>query len=498
MRPVLKAVRWAALGALLTCTVATAQSVPPGWFVHYRPGGELFVPHPRGWQVQEQENGSFLVFLAGDDGVAQALVYVKPQLLHPGRNITDVLGLLPREEAALFPGARISVREADVRTGAVIGELRFSVKGQPYRGTALVISSRGDHGTLFVISAAEGAWSAQRQTMAGILRGFAYMPPAGATNARPQPALPAMQPWRDPNEGAFTVPVPQGWQVQGGLMRLGLTYAPEILVASPDNTLQLRLGDPSLPVFAIPYDVPGIGAMPEGTTAAGGAVFLRYLPGHLFLTQFYLPRKFGALSGIQVRELPELAAQLYSVSPPAPPMQARVDAGAASFAIQLPIGPRRAYYLAATRLQTVPGLNSAGSWEVSSIVGYLSTAERELQAQALLAAMYRGFAWNVNWLASELRAQGAMVQQVIEHNRQMNEIQARTFENLAQGGERAAQARSLSARGEIKAQDSSGQILVIPQTGFQDYYRARQTGEVFASDRTDLPQFDYDRMWRMP
>ena len=180
------------------------------------------------------------------------------------------------------------MRERDVRRHDTMGELRFAVKGQAYRGSAVVVASGASHGALFAISETGRTWPTHAQTMARILKGFAYVPPgdaSGESGAQVPPALPPMQSWRDPNEGAFTLPVPHGWHAQGGLLRpSGIDLRVESVVTSPDEAIQTRLGDAKVPTFGTPYHVPFVGTMPEGTVTAGGTVFWRYLPGDAFLT----------------------------------------------------------------------------------------------------------------------------------------------------------------------------------------------------------------------
>mgnify|MGYP001765635919 CR=1 FL=1 len=102
---------WGLAGLVLLPAVdsspAVAQALPAGWVADRAPGGSLYVPHPPGWVVQERDAGAFIVYRAGAGPVAEALVYVKPQRFGANRNAADVLGLLPREEVALFPEARV-------------------------------------------------------------------------------------------------------------------------------------------------------------------------------------------------------------------------------------------------------------------------------------------------------------------------------------------------------------------------------------------------------
>jgi hypothetical protein len=67
--------------------------------------------------------------------------------------------------------------------------------------------------------------------MRRILLGFFYSdsssPPKAKGGKRLQ--LPKLVSWRDPLEGAFTCPVPNGWKVEGGLKRFtALDVRPEL------------------------------------------------------------------------------------------------------------------------------------------------------------------------------------------------------------------------------------------------------------------------------
>lgn len=474
---------------------AEAQGVPSDWVVYHRPGG-LVVPHPPGWQVREGSDGAFVVVRQAATSLPDALVYVKPQRFGPARSAADALGLLPHDEAALFPGARLLRAFAlEPPIDGAIGAMTHTVQGQRYRASALVLKA-GSAGGLYVISATEATWSVHAETMARILHSFRYV-----TAVTSNHLLPDMVPWRDPAEGSFTVPVPRGWRVDGGMRRPNpIAYRPEILVASPDDAIQLRLGDATIPTFGVPYTIPMIGTLPEGTTTAGYTVLRHYRPGAVFLTQLYLPNKFGGMANAHVEDLPMLAAQSFRLLPPAPPMQGRADAGAVRFDVQLPTGPRRAYYAVITRYQEVPGVGGSQTWQVGllDIVGYLCTPDREAQARAILGTMYRGFAWDPQWAQAQARANAEIGRLVTQHVREMNEITAQIIAGQAAGGDRAAAPLTRAASGEILLRDDrTGEVVRVPQTGSQNYYRVHRTGEIVDSDRADLPPFDYRRLTRV-
>jgi hypothetical protein len=58
---------------------------------------------------------------------------------------------------------------------------------------------------------------------------------------------------RDTREDAFSVDVPKGWKVEGGLLRKGpLDPRAEVEMTSPDGRVNMRVGDWGVPPFTVP------------------------------------------------------------------------------------------------------------------------------------------------------------------------------------------------------------------------------------------------------
>ncbi len=484
-----------ALAASLLCALAVlaAPAVSPaGWTAYHRERA-LFVPHPAGWRVQERGEGAFIAFLPGEGATAQALVYVKPQRFGRERNAADALGLLQRQEPTLFPQLRIvDAVVLEAPHVGVRGEMRFVVQDQPYRGVAVVLQ-QGDSGTLFVACARESAWLAQREAMAQMLRGFRYLP-ARMDGARAGAADLQWVQWRDPAEAAFTVPVPRGWSVQGGLKRPNvLAWQPEVVVTSPDGAVSVRMGDGSLELFAVPYAVPMIGQLPPGTKPSFvGGEFLDYLPGAQFLLRYYVPRRFGQVAGLQGADLPDLARHAFSLRPPPAPMQGRADAGTVRFELGSPGDRRIAQYVATTHLTLPPpGISGgAGAWEVGLLSGYISRPEREALAQAVLAGMADGFRWDVNWYARQVQIDIGNAQVTVAGIQELNRISADTNRLRAAGMDAAQRPLVQAAAGVTEMRDPAGNTYRVPVSGHQNYYLVQRTGQIVATD-LDLPPYEF-------
>ena len=87
-------------------------------------------------------------------------------------------------------------------------------------------------------------------------------------------------------EQAFTVEIPKGWTVWGGLFRIGYSdVRPMVDMISPDGKIEVRLGDIAIPPYALPTPAhpPGdrvdLGAQAQMTSA-------KYHTGQEFVTSY--------------------------------------------------------------------------------------------------------------------------------------------------------------------------------------------------------------------
>jgi hypothetical protein len=101
--------------------------------------------------------------------------------------------------------------------------------------------------------------------------------------------------WRDPREGAFTLSVPEGWQVTGGAMRRSAVDITHVVRAStPDGRVQIFLNDADIVPHEVPNQMTAMAGLREGQVtkgAWGGPVLLeRYHNGAQY-AEDYVKRK---------------------------------------------------------------------------------------------------------------------------------------------------------------------------------------------------------------
>ena len=112
--------------------------------------------------------------------------------------------------------------------------------------------------------------------------------PAGASGLR-------WTRYADPAENAFTLEVPEGWTVRGGIFRLGYSdVRPMVDMTSPDGRINVRLGDVAVPSYVLPGPLHSREGEIYDLGAQAQMVVARYRPGPEF-TVLYSHARFYTL-----------------------------------------------------------------------------------------------------------------------------------------------------------------------------------------------------------
>lgn len=100
----------------------------------------------------------------------------------------------------------------------------------------------------------------------------------------------------DPNEAAFTVQMPGGWQNQAYLIRPHDQVRGVVTAQHPDGAALLFMGDPNLPSFLEPSFIPG--GMPMFYSNPLTQVH-PYVPADAFFPG-YVQQRYGQMPGFRV------------------------------------------------------------------------------------------------------------------------------------------------------------------------------------------------------
>lgn len=205
----------------------------------------------------------------------------------------------------------------------------------------------------------------------------------------------------DPNEGAFTIDVPEGWRVQGGTHRVAANdVRPWLVAVSPDRGIELFFGQPELGSFVVPNRMSAMGGFREGMVL-NQMVVRRYLPGATFAGQWgarRIAQSCPSASRTGARALPQPSQQIGNAFAAAG-IRMSVSAGEAGFACTLHGAPGVGYVFAATNL--VDMQNGLAIWNVEPVAGFVASAQQASQAAALLSHVVESFKIEQNWAARQ-------------------------------------------------------------------------------------------------
>ena len=218
---------------------------------------------------------------------------------------------------------------------------------------------------------------------------------AGCKGAPPEPgAAPGGPEWtrfQDPLENAFTVEVPQGWTVRGGLFRMGLSdERPMVDLTSPDGRVHVRLGDLAIPVYTEPVPLhPREGEVID-LGAQAQLVVARYRPGPEFAVLYSHVRFYE-----QCHDAAADAGHIDFTVPdyiPAEGVPNQTSTG--QIAYRCAGGQIIAFAFARTSEQN-------GLWGASTIGSFLSPPDRVALAQSVLRHCAQSFRLNPQWIEKQ-------------------------------------------------------------------------------------------------
>ena len=208
-------------------------------------------------------------------------------------------------------------------------------------------------------------------------------------------------PWEEPEQNAFSIVVPDGWDISGGVFDASeIDRRPWLAAMSPDEDIYIEIGDQTLSAFIVPNEIlEGQGYEQGNSFAIDGTEFAvwPYLPGEEFLS-VYADLVLG-LEGctLETRALPELteAVRSYVLEQGTDYYGIQQDAGELIYTCGSGEDTVTGYLAAVTAFTSFP---DADFWEVISLVGVESVPDRVDDARAILARMAGTFSLADSWI----------------------------------------------------------------------------------------------------
>ena len=318
-------------------------------------------------------------------------------------------------------------------------------------------------------------------------------PNQGHVNAAGAPSGGAWQKYQDPLEQAFTLDVPNGWTVKGGMFRLGYSdHRIMVDMTSPDGKTNIRFGDVAIPTYFLPNpyhregEVYDLGAQAQGRVA-------RYRSGEEFAKSYGRVRFARTCQSLTPQ--PNIQPALTHLE--APPDTRQATEGEATFTCSGTGGERVAFVYAQTAL-------SNGLWQVSSLASYITSPAQVLPTREITLHSSKSFQLNPAWIQkqNQLDQQALVYQRERQaQRRQAISAQVAQFESQMQAmrnqvasfergqAQRQSQFEAMDSviSGITPATDPYGNIVSVFNGPHSHYWINPATGQQVNSDLSPGP-----------
>jgi hypothetical protein len=304
--------------------------------------------------------------------------------------------------------------------------------------TALLSWANGTTDTtayVYYVGAATDSYRASTDTFVDVLKSFRIVQDPYVTNALAQGGNSPLTfvGWNDPHEGAFTVSVPQGWQVIGGAYRLSATdirYA--LTMASPDGQVRANIGDSNIGLFTQPTQMLALGGLREGQYQGLGdgskIEIRRYISGQQFARSYVENVVSRQCSGLRVDSnnvRQDLASTFSQEARSEGAGSAQITAGDVSFTCSLNGSSVQGKYVAGTAILAP---DQSPLWVVYRLYGYLAPAARQGDGEKVITQAVQSWKFNPQWEAQQRGVADAALQQ---DNQRSQQIQSRARQAIA-------------------------------------------------------------------
>lgn len=411
-------------------TVTNNMSGTAQWNTYGGQDQGFSINYPKGWSINQDEKTGRIEMSSPAGCKLSIFPFFIPSQSVNASGATGIFTAMLKQYA---PDTNWSA--PDTVTGALratsVSNGKFSIAG-----LALSPNQGGTAGQLIVFGApATPQGQSDVMMLSQILQSFQITGIAGggegnsADNGEGQAsamvAVPQIQftKYIDPNFGAFSLDVPVGWNVTGGLKKpMPIDLRPWMKAVSPDESIAVFIGDGSIEPRYLPAQWLNFLGCPPGSTYkhSNGLVskVLYYQNAEKFVKN-YAASRFGkacdSFQLVNVEHHPDLARQINGT-------QGVVASDAASVKYDFSVKGKHgtAYFLAATK-------KGPTMWWVSQICGVVAVDGYEQQALEVFLRMYKSWQYNQQWEQGQARENVQTTQNWLAYDRAARARSAAAF-----------------------------------------------------------------------
>jgi len=461
---------------------------PASWKTQEDPMG-FRVALPPGWKVNANRNSGRVEIL----GTTGESVIVWPFFLSDSGagmsafSSADAIVVVSRLATRVWPDAAWSTPQP---SGLTVVHLTGS------RGDLTVVSflswissPQGTAGYYYATAAPTERYHGLEDTFAKILASFRMT--GAAAKQKPADAIHYIR-WTDPHEQAFSLEVPAGWRVTGGMLRFAsVDTRGSVEAVSSDDLIRVTVGDTDIPAFTQPTPTLAMSGFGEGSWYSPGygvRMFVRrYLTGKEFVSEYVHNKVARICPGLNITDTRDITNTVNAQS-----YNSGFTAGEVDFTCHRDGRTFKGSYGAVTQ-QPVYG----GVWLVISLGGYLAVAEKALEAHSVLEHMGSTFQMNPQWQNSQNNIAANTSQIVSQTQRQVSKSISDRYWNRQSANDEMSRRRSNATLGlEDVVDTNTGRQFKI-ESG-SNYYWVDQRGTVVGTNTDTRPNLDFRELVRLP
>lgn len=495
---------------------ATAENTPEGpkgWILHRDPAGYR-VALPKGWNiVQDGQSGRIRMQGSGGEQVIIWPAFISGQQLD-----AKSACVLARQLAS-----KLDSHTDWAAPEAFNNYIRMPARGIQRKEVLLLAWTNEANGSqiyVYDISGPANSYRASADLFAGILDSFRIEKPVAPQTVNNEAASSATNyiRWMEPNENAFTLSVPEGWNIRGGAYRLSATDIRKgVNIFSPDGKIHIFWGDAEIPTFSLPTQMMYQLGLREGSyTALGDGSKLKirsYAAGKQFAREYVentLRSRYQNINIISNNERPELMKGMEEPQTAAGIARIQTTGGDASFSCAVNDRALEGYVAAVTRAyySSIQG----GLWCVESIYGVLAPPQQMGQAKAICGKVASSFHVDPGWETRQKQIAAAAVQRDNARSQQLQQRALRAIQEdlhettgIIVNGYNQRQAvydeisrkRENAILGTVDVVDpASGKQYKI--SNYSDYHWMDNPGNITGTKTADSPGLGWRQMIDLP
>jgi hypothetical protein len=343
----------------------------------------------------------------------------------------------------------------------------------------------GATGFFYALAAPPARFQSLQTDFARILSSFRVTGGGGqpAGNADPLAGI-QFQRWTDPMENAFSLEVPAGWQVTGGVFRPSFTALSEIVLRSPDGQVVARSGDVNFPSK---YITPNMTLMSlgtwEGQFTSDGTLVMNYKSGLDFAVHYLQNTLARNCRNLQWLSSRDRADRIQALGWYARMLGfAMHTAGEVIFSCDFGGQTYLGYQYAETAI--THHSHVATLWNPQALFGFIATPENVRLADAVLFRAISTVQTNPEWMMRQAQINHQVAEQNRRYSEYSNQLWQQTQAERWASWDRIAEQRGDLLRGQTRVVDPTTRQAYKVQSG-SSYYSIDPTRQVIVG--TDIP-----------